>query len=128
MIFRTMLAAIALALAACAAPSSAPPTPVQADAGPVKPPVLETQAACNSYGGEWRPICRMQKPACVVSFKDAGKSCSDSSECSGRCTLNSPGNVQPGTATKGTCTANSDPCGCFQLVTNGKADYTLCAD
>jgi hypothetical protein len=68
----------------------------------------------------------MQKPACVISFKDAGKSCSDSSECSGRCTTAM--GATPGTAAKGTCTANSDPCGCFQLVVNGKADYSLCAD
>ncbi len=34
----------------------------------------------------------------------------------------------PGTPTKGTCVANSDPCGCFQVVENGKAGYTLCAD
>ena len=124
MAIRAFLAVLALALAAC---TQASPTPPTQTSGPVKPPIIETQNACASYGGEWRPVCRMQKPACVITFKDAGKSCSDSSECSGRCTVQS-GSVQAGKETRGTCTANSDPCGCFQLVVNGKADYALCAD
>jgi hypothetical protein len=125
MTIRAVLVMLTLALAACTQP---PPPSSQQASGPVKPPIIETQNACASYGGEWRPVCRMQKPACVIAFKDAGKSCGDSSECSGRCITASPGSVAPGTATRGTCTTNSDPCGCFQLVTNGKADYTLCAD
>jgi len=124
MAIRAFLAMMVLALAACTQASPSPPA--QTASGPVKPPIIETQTACASYGGEWRPVCRMQKPACVISFKDAGKSCSDSSECSGRCTTAM--GATPGTAVKGTCTANSDPCGCFQLVVNGKADHSLCAD
>jgi hypothetical protein len=125
MAIRAFLAVLAFTLAACT--QAAPSPPGDAASGPVKPPIIETQTACSSYGGEWRPVCRMQKPACVISFKDAGKSCSDSSECSGRCTIQ-PGSIAPGKETRGSCTANSDPCGCFQLVVNGKADYSLCAD
>lgn len=124
--FRAILVAAALMLAACAQPATTP-LPVQ----PETPAKIDWQAAstaeqCSSISGEWRPVCMMGKPACVVTFKDAGKSCSDSSECSGKCVTKA--GAQPGTETRGQCTTNSDPCGCFQLVTKGKADYPLCAD
>jgi len=124
--FSAVLAAAALMLAACVQPATAP-LPVQ----PETPAKIDWQAAstaeqCSSISGEWRPVCMMGKPACVVTFKDAGKSCSDSSECSGKCVTKA--GAQPGTETRGQCTTNSDPCGCFQLVTKGKADYPLCAD
>ncbi len=123
---RAVLAAVALMLAACAQPAMTMP-PTQPEA----PARVDWQAAqnveqCSTIGGEWRPICMMGKPACVVTFKDAGKSCSDSSECSGRCITKT--SAQPGSETRGICTTNSDPCGCFQLVTKGQADYPLCAD
>jgi hypothetical protein len=126
MIFRMFVAGLALALAACAQPSvPAPDNPVVS--GPEKVPSLDTETACKAYGGNWQPVCLRGNPACVVTFKDAGKSCSDSSECSGRCTV-TPGSVPSGTQTRGACTPNSNPCGCFQLVVNGKADFALCVD
>lgn len=123
---RAILAAAALLLAACAQPAVTPPTD---QAGPAK---INWQAAqgpeqCATLGGDWRPICMRGTPACVVAYKDAGKSCSDSSECSGRCQVKG-NSAPPGTEVRGQCTANSDPCGCFQLVENGKAGYPLCAD
>jgi hypothetical protein len=123
---RVIFAGLVFAIAAACAQPSAPVQDQQAASGPVKPPVIGTEAACKTYGGDWRPICMMQKPACVVTFKDAGKSCSDSSECSGRCQTS--GSAPPESAVRGVCTATSDPCGCFQLVEKGKAGYPLCAD
>lgn len=122
---RIILTSLALALAACTQPA-APTAVAPVDSAPVKPQQFLTEAACSTAGGDWRPVCMMGKPACVVTFKDAGKSCSDSSECSGRCVTK--GGAQPGAEMRGVCTTNSDPCGCFQLVTKGKADYALCAD
>lgn len=120
------LAAAALMLAACAQPVATPAaeTPV---AEKVDWQAAQNADQCGAIGGQWRPICLMGKPACVVAYKDAGKSCSDSSECSGRCVTGDTG-TPPETATRGICTANSDPCGCFQLVEKGKAGYPLCAD
>ena len=127
---RMIFAAVALLLSACAQPAVAPLGAEPQTTAPAAVTKVNWQAAdsaekCATINGQWRPICMMQKPACVVTFKDAGKSCSDSSECSGRCQTSG---AQPGTEVRGQCTATSDPCGCFQLVTNGKADYTLCAD
>ena len=127
--FRMILAGLALAVAACAQPMTPSPAPApQAVAGPVKIPSLDTEAACTAYGGNWQPVCLRGNKACVVTFKDAGKSCSDGSECSSaRCTV-TPGSVQSGTPARGTCTANSNPCGCFQIVRQGKADFAMCVD
>lgn len=123
---RAILAATALLLSACAPTVATPPTET---AGPAR---IDWQAAqtpeqCAKISGNWRPICMMGKPACVVTYADAGKSCSDSSECSGRCQTKDNG-VPPGTEVRGQCTATSDPCGCFQIVEKGKAGYPLCAD
>lgn len=123
---RTLLAAAALMLAACAQPAVAPAPEPQA---PVKPDWQAAQTAeqCSAIDGEWRPICMLGKPACVVTYADSGKTCTDSSECSGKCVTPDMG-TRPETPTTGVCTATSDPCGCFQLVENGKAGYPLCAD
>jgi hypothetical protein len=127
MSIRMMLAAFALALSACAQPAVAPPTAQPEVATKVDWRSAQNAEQCSGIGGQWRPICMMGKPACVVAYKDAGKSCTDSSQCSGRCITGSTG-AKPETPTTGICTANSDPCGCFQLVENGKAGYALCAD
>jgi len=82
--------------------------------------------ACAKAGGQVQPVCMMQKPMCVISFRDAGKTCSDSSECLGRCqTAESVQAMKPAT---GKCAATNDPCGCFQTVEKGVAQYALCAD
>ena len=124
---RMILASLVLALAACtqAAVTATAPEVTQEAPAKVDWQAAQTAEQCSTIKGEWRPVCMMGKPACVVTFADAGKSCSDSSECSGRCQTSG---AQPGTEVRGQCTKTSDPCGCFQLVTNGKADYMLCAD
>ncbi len=124
---RTILAAMVLMLAACAQPATTP-----AAAEPEAPAKVDWQAAsspaqCAAISGTWRPICMMGTPACVVTYADAGKACTDSSQCSGQC-VTSGMSAPPESAATGICTANSDPCGCFQLVENGKAGYPLCAD
>jgi hypothetical protein len=129
---RMILAAAALLLSACAQPAMTPSAATPETLAPqaavkVDWQAADTQEKCATISGNWRPICMRGMPACVVAFKDAGKSCSDSSECSGRC-ITSGENIKPEMPTKGVCTANSDPCGCFQLVENGKAGYAMCAD
>lgn len=127
---RMILAAAALLLAACAQPamttSPAGPEALAPEAAvKIDWQAADTPEKCATISGQWRPICMRGMPACVVTYKDAGKSCSDSSECSGRCQTSG---AQPGTETRGQCTTLSDPCGCFQIVENGKAGYPLCAD
>lgn len=119
-----------LLLAACApmttAPEPAPPAPSPQVSQPELP---KTEAACKTSGGDWRPVCMMGRPACVVSYKDAGKDCRDGSECSsGRCYAKQVLATPPAGGTVGACAANSDPCGCRALVVKGQQTPVLCVD
>ncbi len=143
---RALFAAAALLAAACSAPAptdeTKPEVPVARvgiDGRPlvsadgvidssVQQALNADPAACAKAGGEVRPVCRMQKPMCVVTFADANKACSDSSECgSGRC-LSVNTTAASGQAAKGQCSPTNDPCGCYQRIEDGVALPTICAD
>jgi hypothetical protein len=134
-----VMAVVALMMAACAGPQDAPESgpfvgingkPLKMADGNIDNSVQEALTAnaeaCATAGGQVRPVCMMQKPMCVISFRDAGKTCSDSSDCSGRCQTEEQ--VAPMKAATGKCTPTNDPCGCFQAVEKGVAQYALCAD
>jgi hypothetical protein len=138
MIRAIVMAVAALVIAACSGPQPA------VESGPfvgfegrplkvggvtdntVQEKLTANPDACAKAGGNIQPVCMMQKPMCVIRFRDAGKACSDSSECSGRCQTEEQ--VQPMKAATGKCAATNEPCGCFQLVEKGVAGYPLCAD
>ena len=134
-----VLAAFAIAAACAPAPAPAPaepapaapaaePTPAPVPDQPATPAPIADEASCKTAGGDWRPICRMQKPACVMTFKDAGKSCTDGSQCEGGKCVAEVTTATPGVASTGKCVTNSDPCGCATLIIDGKTGPSLCAD
>lgn len=97
-----------------------------ATATPVKPERAETEAACQAQKGDWRRVCMRGNYMCVTTFADAGKTCSSSSECGGRCLAE--GSPDFGAKVTGKCSVNNDPCGCFQTVEDGEAQPGLCVD
>ncbi|MCC5074067.1 hypothetical protein [Xanthomonas campestris] len=118
----------ALLLAAC---SNTPTTQPSQAAGVTPAPSTSTStsadaAACTAKGGQMRPVGRMQTPRCVVPYADAGKTCTDNSDCSGDCLATSI--VPTGTATSGTCQRDSDRFGCRQEVVGGMGQAALCID
>ncbi|WP_407470585.1 hypothetical protein ABFU67_21260 [Xanthomonas campestris pv. raphani] len=119
----------ALLLAAC---SNTPTTQPSQAAGVTPAPSTSTStsptdaAACTAKGGQMRPVGRMQTPRCVVPYADAGKTCTDNSDCSGDCLATSI--VPAGTATSGTCQRDSDRFGCRQEVVGGMGQAALCID
>ncbi|MBI1360442.1 MAG: hypothetical protein GC155_09210 [Alphaproteobacteria bacterium] len=131
------LLAVVLMLAACHAPP-AKTAPNEAEGTLVVPPIIHDdqqpaqatpvrdETSCKATGGDWRPVCRLGKPFCVVTYKDAGKACSGASDCSGRCMAQGSPNM--GEKTTGVCAANNEPCGCFQTVEGGVAQPGLCVD
>ncbi len=135
MLRRALLAAL-LALAACAAPPAAgPTTPTRARPAPpggphpVQPsPVASADpAACAAKGGTVRPVCRLQRPMCVIPFADAGRACTDGDQCQGDCRTEGPKPDATGPVT-GRCQADTDPCGCWSNVEDGQLVGGLCVD
>ena len=112
---RLLLAGAALTLAACA-----PPPPM--DEAPERPIQSLTAAECAARVG------RMQTVQCVVRYSDAGKRCTDGSQCQGDCRAEPTAATREGQAVAGVCQATSNRFGCFTTVTNGKAEATLCID
>jgi pimeloyl-ACP methyl ester carboxylesterase len=84
--------------------------------------------ACQARGGEVRPVCRRQVPRCVVRYPDAGKRCSNKSDCQGRCLVDGERSLRPGDPANGRCEEDDDPCGCKFEVKNGKLAGGICVD
>lgn len=117
--FKSILAAtLALVMVSCA---PVPPPPGVTSASP-------DVAACTAKGGTVRPVCRMQRPACVIAYSDAGKTCSDKSDCQGRCLYEGEAPTNSAATVTGQCQASSDPCGCFTTVVQGRMGPGLCVD
>lgn len=109
----------ALLLAACAGH-----TKVSQPAQTEWPPREMTQAECAVAGGNWGPVGLMQVEACTLRAPDAGKQCSDSSECAGACWSDGA----PGSKGTGYCQPTNMPFGCHSEVREGMVQPALCAD
>jgi len=125
---KALLVAAGLALAACS-PTPAPEPVVQSVETPESPPTMSVStSACTARGGEMQQVGRMQSWQCVVKYADAGKRCTDASQCEGQCEIAGNSGIAPGTATAGVCQADSNRFGCRTAVKDGKAEATLCID
>lgn len=113
-----LTAVAALMLGACA-PTG---TPTAAN-----PPSAEAQAAaCSAKGGAIQPVGKAQIPTCVVPYADAGKACTDKSQCEGQCVLE--GNLEPQDNVTGACQKTNRQFGCYARVVNGKSTGAICVD
>lgn len=124
---RFLLILAALFLASCApppAPQSDPPRDESISPGGS---VQEAQA-CSKAGGTWRRVCLMGTWSCVMTHRDGGKTCKDKKDCKGQCRYEGSESLAPGSTVTGVCQRNSDPCGCFAEVRDGKLQPALCAD
>jgi hypothetical protein len=145
MIRKLFMVLAALAAASCAAPTPATEAPstatfigidgrplVSADGvidNSIQEALTANPAACARAGGAVQPVCRMQSPMCVITFTDAGKSCTDGGQCgSGRCLAENPTASTGGPGATGQCSTTNDPCGCNQRIEKGVAQPTLCTD
>lgn len=119
---RFAILAAALVLAACAQKTAvAPPASTE------WPPSQDmTEAECKIAGGNWGPVGLMGTPACTLKSPDAGKQCSDSSECAGDCWSDSVAAV--GSRSTGVCQPTNMPFGCHSEVKGGVVQPALCVD
>ena len=128
-----IVALMGLALAACTAPP--PAETVSAPEAP-KPQAVQKYvhdsrwdtdaAACAAQHGAIQPVCLLGTRMCVINFTDAGKTCSDSSECQGRCLAVPKAERQE--SVTGKCSPSNNPCGCISIVTKGVASPVMCID
>ena len=75
-----------------------------------------------------RQVGRAQTWQCVVKYADAGKRCTDASQCEGQCEIAGNSGLVPGARAVGQCQVDSNRFGCRTTVKDGKAEATLCID
>lgn len=82
---------------------------------------------CRSEGGSVRGVGMFGTPACVKPYPDAGKICSDKSECQGLCKAPERGVV--GSRSTGTCQKDThDIYGCYDMIEAGTVVAGICLD
>ena len=85
------------------------------------------QEQCRAEGGAVHGVGMFGTPACVKPFADAGKVCSDKSECQGLC--KAPENSVVGSRSTGTCQKDThDIYGCYNEVKQGAVVAGMCFD
>lgn len=82
---------------------------------------------CEAVGGEVRPDGLAGSEQCIQTMPDAGKACTDSSECLAGCKIEGEF-VDFNTPAIGQCSQNDSPFGCFQTVEDGLAAPAICVD
>jgi hypothetical protein len=117
--------AAALTLTGCA-----PARPATESSAVRSPPlsVPADETSCQRAGGQMERVGRLQTLQCVVSYADAGKSCTSGDQCAGDCRASQGIDVAPGQPVAGYCQANSNRFGCSTKVENGRAQSTICID
>lgn len=87
------------------------------------------KADCENAGGQILKRGRLQAEHCVQPYPDAGRSCTDATDCLGRCLLEvEVENPVPGTASVGVCQADTNDFGCRTFINGGKIEGTICID
>ena len=106
-------------LVVAAALAWSPISPEAANPGP-------DPTICAATGGKVVPVCMGQWPMCVIPYADAGKSCTDKSQCEGECRYE--GAAPAKGAVVGACQRDNYPCGCRQTIVDGHIVSGFCAD
>ena len=127
----TIVTALGLALAGCvAAPTESNTVETGTLPDPDMPPPMSAQQReeCTAQGGTPQRRGMLNLEMCVVPYSDAGKSCTDSSQCEGLCQYHDLNNVGQEEDVVGQCQPDTAPYGCFAEVRGGKAFAAMCID
>jgi len=97
------------------------------------------KVTCEAQGGKWGPLGGFRnQTGCNIPYSDGGTTCSDSSECQGRCifedqienfvTSKAVKEFKPGEPVTGVCAPWRTMFGCFTYVRKGKVIPGPCID
>jgi len=96
--------------------------------------LADNQVECFRAHGAWGRPCLEPKAVCYRKFRDAGKACTDSSQCEGLCLVDmvvvcetgkecqDPEWPKPGQPFVGICQRTDQYCGSFTEIHKGRAD------
>lgn len=115
---RALSVLAALVLGACT-PEPGPDEGTPTGRQPLSIPEEVTIKGCRESGGQRDGLAGA---VCTFPATDAGKICTDSDDCEGRCEAGDP------TAAIGTCSARISPFGCYSEMRDGVAQPALCVD
>lgn len=121
------------ALKAAKAPPQSPKPSYPIPGRPFRPLSEEQRDACLANGGRVSVAGLSGTEICIRPMPDAGKICTDHSQCEGGCYLGPrpPGSkpIQPDDEVQGICAATNPPPSCRREVIGGRAPYpALCVD
>lgn len=88
----------------------------------VKPQLPATKEECLQKGGTWKQWGLAPVESCNLPATDAGKVCTDFSQCQGTCLGESL------KSTEGKCTDWVRTGGCQSILKNGKVENIICLD
>ena len=102
------------------------PASMHITAKPERPQPATTEGECLARSGTWgwHGATEVPGPFCALPTTDAGKPCSDYSQCQGHCLA--PGDAVRGKKTSGRCAPFDFPGDCFNMVKNGRASGRIC--
>lgn len=89
--------------------------------------IEKDKAACLGEGGSWERMGFLQKSGCIRTSRDAGKSCTSSSQCEFRCLAASFPN-SANDPVVGVCATTDSNFGCRAFIENGRFVQGPCVD
>jgi hypothetical protein len=96
--------------------------------------LASNQVECFRAEGRWTQVCMARQYSCLARYRDGGTSCTDSSQCQGKCLVDmtaicnpgvectDPVKPEPGQAFVGQCQRDAEPCGSFIEIRKGQAE------
>ncbi|MCD7039544.1 hypothetical protein LRQ11_21110 [Pseudomonas sp. MAFF 311095] len=92
------------------------------------PPAPDAPASeCLAGGGSMKQVGKLQSWKCITPYKDAGKACTDSSQCEGECRTSVTTSSENRPVT-GACQADNGRFGCSATVEKGQLGRAMCVD
>lgn len=128
MLRNALILAAALAVSACVTDTGGDDAGGDATAGGSTEPAAEF-AQCTANGGTVERRGMRGSEMCVMPYADAGKVCTDASQCEGSCLAEGRADPsQTGQGAKGICQADDKLFGCVAFIKKGVQGATICID